>query len=249
MEHDCSAKVMSLLKQPKDKFLLRTMEDALQVPDCPVCRMFVHVVAQYQGRMPPVTKDKQDRDIRCHVSFGWFPGNVSDFRLDTHGSEVQNIEVSLDYLFADDKGHAVYGEESHYRFCIKIGIRELSTADSSVHLYKRKHETEDGTIHHEFLVPWIEGFTSNHGAKCDPYLRPEPSVRPRGFRLIDVHSLKIVQAPRNGSYVTLSYVWGANYHWLRYTTDNRALLEEDSGILRAYSELPRTIMRSFLPGK
>jgi hypothetical protein len=220
MEHDCSAKVMSLLKQPKDKLLLRTMEDALAAPNCPVCRMIVHVVAQYQGRMPPVTKDKQDRDIHCHLSFGFFPPNVSEWRLDTHGPEVQNIEVSLDSLFADDKGYAVYDEESHYRFCTRIGIRELSTADRSVHIYKRKHETEDGTIHREFLVHWIEGFTSNHRLKCHDSLKPELSIRPRGFKLVDVHSLKIEQAPRNGSYVALSYVWGANDHWPRYTTDN-----------------------------
>ncbi|KAJ5999369.1 hypothetical protein N7451_007179 [Penicillium sp. IBT 35674x] len=217
------------------------MEEALQAPDCPVCRMWVHVVAQYQGRMPPVAKDKQNRDIHCYVSFGWFPRNVPDFHLDTHRPEVQNIEVYLDPLVPDEEGHAVYGEKSQYRFRIKIGIRELSTADRRVHIYKRKHETEDGTIHREFLVSWIEGFTSNHGPKCDPYLEPEPSVRPREFRLVDVHSLKIVQAPDKGSYVALSYVWGANYHWLRYTTDNRALLEEDSGILRAYSKLPKTI--------
>lgn len=243
MEHDCSAKVMSLLEQPNDMILMRTMEDALAAPNCPVCRMFVHVVAQYQGRMPPVTKDKQGHDIHCHTSFGFPRPKVSELRLDTHGQEIQNVEVTLDSFFAEDKGYAAYGKElqSQYRFHIRIGIRELSTADRSVHIYKRKHETEDGTIHREFLVHWIESFTSNHRAKCYDILKPEPSIRSREFRLVDVHSLKVEQAPRNGSYVALSYVWGANDHWLRYTTDNRVLLEEDSGILRAYSQLPRTI--------
>jgi hypothetical protein len=65
--------------------------------------------------------------------------------MDLTKPEAQNLEVSPNFPPKEQ-------ELESYRFTINKGCREISTADPSVHFFKRKDETDDGTIDPEFLA-------------------------------------------------------------------------------------------------
>jgi hypothetical protein len=67
-----------------------------------------------------------------------------------------------------------------------------------------------------------------------------PTPNPRFFRLIDVQTLRIVQASSESQYITLSYVWGL-MHAFKLSRDNITLLMGAEGLRSCYNQLPQTI--------
>lgn len=237
MDHTCKSKILALCaKNKKDRIDMENFEVMLKSPDCPVCRMFVDVVAQKYGTTQRlVSRSKDGRPLPCHLYFTEMDIKEDQDSTDLWKPEVQTLDVShVSYLPYDD-------ERESYAFGLQLGEREIPSTDPAVNFFKRKHESGDGTIDPEFLALWVSAFKENHKS-CVLPTRERAGKPPPGFMLIDVENMKILEPPDEAKYVALSYVWGAECSsQFKMTTANKSMLQEDQGLSRVWTQIPRTI--------
>ncbi|RVX75667.1 hypothetical protein B0A52_00023 [Exophiala mesophila] len=88
---------------------------------------------------------------------------------------------------------------------------------------------------------WLHDCESTHGSECeDSLVHPDLLGVPKDvFRAIDVHTMNIVEAPRNSRYVALSYLWGKNFNQLFTTSENLPTLSKPGALDK--EKLPKTI--------
>lgn len=88
---------------------------------------------------------------------------------------------------------------------------------------------------------WLHDCETTHGSECeDSLVHPDLLGPPKDvFRAIDVHTMNIVEAPRNSRYVALSYLWGKNFNQLFTTSQNLPTLSKPGALDK--EKLPKTI--------
>ncbi|OCK76481.1 HET-domain-containing protein [Lepidopterella palustris CBS 459.81] len=92
---------------------------------------------------------------------------------------------------------------------------------------------------------WLSLCQETHGPDCVPLPLEYGQNGLQRFRVIDVVSDCIVDAPLNCRYTTLSYVWG-NVSQFQLSTDNQQMLMSPGSLRLIYPYLPRTIQDAML---
>ncbi|KAK8022607.1 HET-domain-containing protein [Apiospora rasikravindrae] len=110
-----------------------------------------------------------------------------------------------------------------------IGCRSSVSPNAIV----KPREINKAAINYDLIKTWISSCEKSHGSLCWP--RTENLVA-LGLRVIDCVKRRIIEMPRESSYVALSYVWGA--------AEPTEVLVSDSSILP--TNLPRVIEDSLL---
>jgi hypothetical protein len=111
----------------------------------------------------------------------------------------------------------------------------------------RVRETLTQWIDLDDVLRWISTCDREHGPKCatqtyNPAVLPRNSKRQLDFRLIDVHDMCIIYAPRRCRYIALSYVWGnAQDGRLLLNHKNEDLLMQSGALSKAQASIPNTI--------
>ena len=128
-----------------------------------------------------------------------------------------------------------------YVFHFEKAQKETSSADPSVHRVKRKDETDDGSFNPSFLTRWITAFRESHDLDCSMKSEYSSISEMPGFKLVDVHEMRVVDALPDTKYLALSYIWGPRRSWLEINIANANILCGPRGLLKFEEELPRTV--------
>ncbi|KAK5674282.1 hypothetical protein LTS10_013020 [Elasticomyces elasticus] len=87
---------------------------------------------------------------------------------------------------------------------------------------------------------WIKDCERWHGDACSSLLTDTKAAMPPSFRVVDCLELRLIKAPFDATYLTLSYVWG-HAKVFRLTKANKQALEQPGGIKAVWDLLPLTI--------
>ena len=89
---------------------------------------------------------------------------------------------------------------------------------------------------------WLGECTEQHKKCSKPWwVQGEHSELLSTFRVIDVHKQRVVWITRSNKYAVLSYVWGTTAVF-RATKANMVALEQEGGLRRVASQIPKTIL-------
>ncbi|KAG8529024.1 uncharacterized protein KY384_006714 [Bacidia gigantensis] len=168
------------------------------------------------------------------------------------GLEVLNVGIRLDLSSEPElHGEWYYREgldpekgfdpNDGYTFEF-VKLPEEHPNDNAMNVRReRRLETDDGTVDPSFLRIWINSFQDIHRSWCSMMAKPRVKHIIRGFKLIDIIDMRVVDATTNATYVALSYVWGTSTEWLRCSQSNVETLQQMRGLSRLYSQIPQTI--------
>ncbi|KAI5926271.1 heterokaryon incompatibility protein-domain-containing protein [Camillea tinctor] len=92
---------------------------------------------------------------------------------------------------------------------------------------------------------WVASCNSWHGSQCYGDLNRDPEAKwgIPFIRLLDLEADMIVELPRPGRYMVLSYVWGTTPVF-ETTLDSLPLLRKEGSLLHYFSQFPATIQDS-----
>ena len=153
--------------------------------------------------------------------------------------EVEAIEV----VWSDIPGFRISNSaaSSMARICYITGGN---------HSYRWAKAITGKWINVEIPKRWLKTCETQHGDQCLPPQLEEfdsnsSQVPLQTFRLLDVYSMCLVDAPNPCRYVALSYVWGANAaddgRLFLQTTNKRALMKPGS-LKSLQKSIPKTIL-------
>lgn len=209
--------------------------------------------AELDGYIHPVTgewmRDSSRRD-------GWDLGTFGQVRrrncpfCELIASICSKAKASWDPLTPPEDDTRIIALFSSGRFDVKLH----STPGAFVCLAAEETESAAFNVRPELkwidfgdVSRWMSICERDHGGRCTPQ-RYNPASLPRNsrrqldFRLIDTENMCIVYAPRQCSYLALSYVWGkADDGRLFLNSRNEDLLLQHGALEQRFDSIPTTI--------
>lgn len=211
-----------LLKSPpqqmKELIPLSSLEQISQKNECAFCRLVVHTIQVAFGE-EKLPFEIDGKIMTCQLQTLPIETNSTGPRqlciyLNVH-PKIKSIEASTDLLI-----YGIVDGRAQDREIMKgrsVSLRQLSLS----------------TIRHWYLT-CLDG-------KCGGIPLADSRVDlPKGFRLIDVQTMCIVEGNKDPRYLALSYQWGGSKTLLN-SKEIRADLEVEAGLSKKLEELPKTI--------
>ena len=208
----------SPLRQMLETVPLSSLEQIVQKKECAFYRLVTHTVTvAFDEEKLPFEID--GKPVMCEL------------RILAMGTSLTGPRQLLVHLNVFPKGKSVIGSTDHLIY--GMTGRQLQDSDTmkgkSISLSRMSHST---------IKSWY--LTCLNG-KCGETCFPTPTDSlPRGFRLVDVQRMCIVEGNNNSRYLALSYVWGGSKTLLN-TTDTKIDLQTEAGLLNRLGELPETV--------
>jgi hypothetical protein len=184
--------------------------------ECPLCKLVVSICKKGQESGDPIEPPEDSRAI--------------ELRFDLN------------------KGFKLTGFASPLGTYICIATDPVNSEEWKQSGVYRVRETFNKWIDLDEVLRWISTCDHEHGPECaaqtyNPAVLPRNSKRQLDFRLIDVHDMCIVYAPRNCRYIALSYVWGdARDGRLLLSYKNEDSLMQPGALSKAQESIPNTIL-------
>ena len=211
-----------LLNSPPRQLLemvpLSSLEQIVQKEECAFCRLVTHTIQVAFGE-ETLPFEIDGKSVTCKLQI---------FSMETNVNGPRQLCIYLNVL-PREKSIDPSTELLIY------GIKDGQTQD-------RGTEKQKTISMSRLSLSTIKCWYSNClGGRCAGTPSEGPSLRlPKGFRLIDVQQMCIVEGHNDCRYLALSYVWGHS-KTLRNTKNIRVELEMEAGISDRLEEVPETI--------
>lgn len=204
---------------------------------CPFCRL---VISSLGGSELPTIEDGQP----AYVMMKW--GHTQTI-IDSNQSEIDQVYVRNIFTYAatlagSRRNRHVRPKEGYINPRISVLAEDLPVSSKALlpRLIKEK-------VDMDMVRTWISMCKEQHGPGCDlsenfTYESENPAQQIPSFRLVDVVENRIVRAPTDCKYLTLSYVWG-RVEVLKTVKANIHLLEQPGSLSSPQfaAKIPRTI--------
>lgn len=177
--------------------------------------------------------------LRCYLLT--FPADeLRDFRTQDDERSANYIEVQLRDRHGQKlprRHHLLQDAEDAKADCVETS----STGSDSRTSFHNARLVKEGQADIELIKSWQE-FCENTHTHPNCTLSPRtPGCPITNFRLIDVHSRRVVDAPPSCRYIALSYVWGCSKEETQITGHRNSLHTSNSHSKTLPASLPATI--------
>ena len=211
-----------LLNSPPRQLLelvpLSSLEQIVQKKECAFCRLVRYTIQVAFGE-EELPFEIDGKSVTCELRM---------FPIETNINGPRQLCI---YLNALPKGKSINASTDLLIYGINNEQTQGRGAEGQKHISMSQMSLS--TIKYWYST-CLDG-------KCGGTPSKSPSVRlPKGFRLIDVQKMCIVEGNSGSRYLALSYVWGHS-KTLRNTRNIRVELEMEAELLERIEELPKTI--------
>ncbi|KAK7975767.1 hypothetical protein PG989_014230 [Apiospora arundinis] len=197
---------------------------ALEQSHCPVCRLIAAVV-------PRSLDGQRCRLVALSSSFAFLGREVRAFER-VANSDCTVLYPVLEAKFADKTASQRIRRDWYEGGCLAL----VNNSNDKQALPETGPRRISKGVDIGLVKNWLRDCESEHSYMCLPTISGINNVQ--GFRVIDCHSGKTVEAPAACNYVALSYVWGKPPPPPRESQE--AEVEGDTG--KTTVELPRVIV-------
>ena len=207
----------------QNNYWLGSFNAVLSRTNCPLCRLVIAAITQFRDGID---------DEHPGRPYGIGPS--------------EDVELSG---WENPPGYSINLALDGTRLCLVKDEDVDENAGSRARLISSGHifDATNSYIDQAHVDDWIDNCKELHGDICAPLKGVKEafaaSVFNRlgsSFRLIDVQSYCIVEAPETCQYVPLSYIWGG-VPTIRLLQDNKEELMKAGSLKRYWGWIPRTI--------